>query len=367
MKFFLTLSLLFLLAGSAHAFPETVRHGYVNCGACHVDMAGGGTLTAYGRGLSEEFMSTWAKEGEGQPLHGLVKKLPESLLVGGGFRSVQTYTDNPRFRQGRYFLMQSDVELGWSTERVTVLVNFGRDINSPETSDDDKWGSARHFVAVNISDSLSVRAGKFLKNYGLHIPNHTAQIRRGLGWDEFSDTYNAEVNYLAEKYVLSFTGIGGRPDDEDVDSEKGFAVSGAYLGQDPNVRIGGSYFSARATDETKREIFGPNFTWGITKSVALIGEYDWVRVAPSTGELIEGFVTYTKVSYEILRGLDLSLTHEAKKTDREADKLDFQGYGPGLRWAPRPHLILTGEWQKQKTPQYDELVDSAWLVMQYWL
>ncbi len=30
-----------------------------------------------------------------------------------------------------------------------------------------------------------------------------------------------------------------------------------YLHLKPNFRIGGSYFSARATDDTDREIFGP--------------------------------------------------------------------------------------------------------------
>ncbi len=44
--------------------------------------------------------------------------------------SVQAeHADNPKFRQGRYFLMQADVEAGWSTERFTVAASFGR-INS---------------------------------------------------------------------------------------------------------------------------------------------------------------------------------------------------------------------------------------------
>jgi hypothetical protein len=312
-------------------------------------------------------MSTWAREDEGQPLHGAVKNIPESLLVGGGIRSVQTYADNPKFRQGRYFLMQADVELGWSTESWTALASFGLDINSPETKDDDEWVSARHFLAYNFSENVSVRVGKFMKNYGLTIPNHTTQIRRGLGWDEFSETYNVEVNYVTENYLLTLTGIGGRPDDDDVDSEEGFAVSGQYFSIKPNFRVGGSYFVGRATDDTDREIFGPNFVWGITDRLYLQGEYDWVRVAPVTGELIEGYVTYTQTGFEVLRGLDLTLMHEMRKSDRQEDEIAFQGYGPGIRWMPRPHFILTGQWQKQKVPQYAEAIDGAFFVMQYWL
>ncbi len=358
--------LAFLLSTMAQAFPENVRHGYVNCGVCHVSLAGGDALTAYGRGLSREVMSTWGGETEALPLHGAVQ-LPEPLIVGGGLRSVQTYSDNPKFRQGRYFLMQAEVDVGWSTELWTVVASAGLDINSPETTDDDEWVSARHYGIVNVSKNLNVRVGRFKKAYGLNIPNHTSQIKRGLGWDEGSETYNAEVNYFTEDYILSFTSIGGRPDDKSVDSEKGFTVSGQYLRLKPALRVGGSYFAARATDNTNREIFGPNFTWGVSKRIYLMGEYDWVRVAPATGELIEGYVSYTRAGVEVIKGLDLTLSHESKKSDRSEKEIAFQGYGPGLMWAPRPHLILTGEWQKQKKPQFDKWTDSAWLVMQYWL
>lgn len=356
-----------LLSGVAQGFPETVRHGYVNCGVCHVSLSGGGTLTPYGRNLAGEFMATWSKENEGAPLHDTVKKLPENLLVGGGFRSVQTYTDTPKFTQGRYFMMQADLDLGWSTESFAFDASYGLDINSPETGDDDKWVSARHYVVANINENFSVRAGKFVKNYGLNIPNHTVQIKRGLGWDEGTETYNAEFNYVTENYVLNFTGIAGRPDDDKVDSEKGFAISAQWLHLKPSFRVGASYFSGRASDDTDREIFGPNFIWGVSQRVYLTGEYDWVRVAPATGELIEGYVTYNKVGCEIFRGFDLTLTHEMKKNDRKENELTFQGYGPGLVWQPRPHFMLMGEWQKQKTTQYDgKWIDSAFFMAQYW-
>lgn len=353
--------------GTVLAFPDTARHGYVNCGVCHVSMAGGGTLTPYGRALSAEFMSTWANETEGQPFHGAVESLPESLLVGGGLRTVQTYTDTPKVRQGRYFLMQSDVELGWATEAYTVLASFGRDINSPDSHKDDEWVSARHFVGFGINDNVSIRLGKFMKAYGLTIPNHTAQIKRGLGWSEFSETYNAEVNFFAESYVVSVTGIGGRPDDDDEDSEKGFALTGHFLSLNPNLRIGASFYLGRNEDKTERKIFGPDFVFAPNKRTYLMGEYDLVQIAPKEGESLQGFVTYTQFGYELLKGLDITLTHEAKKNDREEDQLAFSGYGPGIRFSPRPHLILTGEWQKQKTPQFNKTIDSAWMVMQYWL
>jgi hypothetical protein len=42
---------------AAHAYPENVRHGYVNCAACHIHPQGGGQLNAYGRQLSKALQS----------------------------------------------------------------------------------------------------------------------------------------------------------------------------------------------------------------------------------------------------------------------------------------------------------------------
>ncbi len=364
--FFLTPTWVFV-ARDAQAFPETVRHEYVSCSVCHVSPSGGGMLTSYGRGLATEILATWGTETEPLPLHGAVN-LPESLLVGGGLRSVQTYTDTTKFRQGKYFLMQAELELAWANDTWTVMASAGLDIGSPDVSTDDKWVSARHYVMANINENLKVRVGRFSKAYGLNIPNHTTQIKRGLGWDEGSETYNAEVNYFTENYMVTFTGIGGRPDDKSVGSEKGFAVSAHYLHLKPGLRVGGSYFSGRATDGTNREILGPDFTLAVSKRVYLMGEYDLVRVAPASGDLIEGFVTYTRAGCEIVKGLDVTFSHEVKKNDRTESQLSFEGYGPGLMWSPRPHFIVTGEWQKQKKPQFDsKAIDSAWLVFQYWL
>ncbi len=78
-------------------------------------------------------------------------------------------------------------------------------------------------------------------------------------------------------------------------------------------------------------------------------------------------MTFTQTGFEVIRGLDLTLMHEMKKNDRQESEIAFQAYGPGIRWAPRPHFIMTGQWQKQKVPQYAKAIDGAFFVMQYWL
>ena len=62
--FVLSIGVWFIESRPSHAFPEMVRHGYANCITCHISPDGGGVLTAYGRSLSREVLSTWGAEGE---------------------------------------------------------------------------------------------------------------------------------------------------------------------------------------------------------------------------------------------------------------------------------------------------------------
>ena len=115
------------------AFPEMIRHGYASCVSCHVSPAGGGILTDYGRELSRELLATWSNEEENKPLYGMVT-LPESVKLGGDIRAIQTYSDTPKIREGRFFLMQADIEAAWVSESFTLVGSTGWDPGSPMTA-----------------------------------------------------------------------------------------------------------------------------------------------------------------------------------------------------------------------------------------
>ncbi|MBC7533669.1 MAG: hypothetical protein H7318_19050 [Oligoflexus sp.] len=372
MKTFFRLSVIFLLFSAslllpqkAAAFPEMVRKGYPNCVTCHVSPAGGGVLTEYGREISKDVLATWSGEKENQFLHGAVK-LPEILKIGGDLRRIQTYVNSPQFETGKWFLMQANIEAALVTERVTVDASADYDIGNPDTKDDDVWISRRHFVLGQISDEASVRVGKFLKNFGLGVADHTVQIRRGIGWDQGSETYNAEFNYIAEKFAVTTTYVGGRPDDNEVISEKGVALTGSYF-IEPAYKIGASFFSGKSNDENTRTIFGPNWSLGFKKIAYWLGEFDLLSQAPKNGKKTIGYVSFNKLGIEVFRGADLYLLHETKKNDTDAKYIDFIGYGPGFQWSPRPHFIFTGQWQKQLRPSANKprTIDTAYFVAQY--
>ncbi len=361
---FLSLTAL-VVAPQARAFPEMIRKGYPSCVTCHVSPAGGGVLTEYGREISKDVLATWSGPKENQFLHGAVT-LPEKLRIGGDIRGIQTYVNTPQFSAGKWFLMQADIEAAIVTEHLTVDASIDRDIGNPDASGDDKTTSHRHYVLIQYNDEFSVRAGKFLKNFGLGVADHTVQIRRGIGWDEGSETYNAEFNYIAEKYTVVGTLIGGRPDDKKVISEKGVALAATYF-FDPSYKIGASFYKGEYEDHTGKTVFGPNWQLGFSKIAYWLGEFDWLSLDPEASESSSGFASFNKLGIEVYRGADLYLVHETKKTDSKAKYLDFIGYGPGFQWSPRPHFIFTGQWQKQLRPSANKprTIDSAYFVAQY--
>ena len=191
--------LVFLQAGIALGYPETIRHGYNKaCSTCHVSPTGGGVTTDYGRMASEDFASFAPTESAG--LLGGALPSVDWLKVGGDTRYMDLQTSG--FHKA--FLMQNDVELALGTEEVTFAATYGRygdDGTPPE--------SRRNYVLWRPSPYFSARAGRFFPAYGLGIPDHTAATRGPLGFGEGKESVNAELGGHADFGELFVTGAAG--------------------------------------------------------------------------------------------------------------------------------------------------------------
>lgn len=363
--FFGLITLLSLHAERALGFPEMMRKGYQSCVSCHISPAGGGVLTDYGREISKDVLATWSREGEQNVLHGAVT-LPDFLKLGGDLRSLHTYTKTPSSKTNRWFVMQANVEAAVIIKQLTAVASLDYDIQNPQVKGDEKYESFRHYLMMQVNDYVSIRAGKFQKNFGLGIADHTTQIRRGIGFNEGSETYNAEFNYIAEAFSLNATYVGGRPDAKDITSDKAVVLGGSYYLNGAN-RIGGSFYQGKTSDEIEKRVFGPNWSLSYDKTWYWLGELDILQLKPKTGASSSGVVSFNKIGFEIFRGADLYAMHELKKTEFDAKDIDFIAYGPGFQWSPRPHFILTGQWQKQLRPSAEKprTIDSAYFIAQY--
>ena len=123
--FLLLIFCCFWITQVAWAFPEMVRHGYANCLTCHSSPGGGGVLSAYGREISRELLSTWGIGKESEFAWGVVPT-PEWLDLSLQYRGLQLISLTERELIGRWIPMQADLEgtVTWGPAALTLAGGF---------------------------------------------------------------------------------------------------------------------------------------------------------------------------------------------------------------------------------------------------
>ena len=206
MKTVLILAILSIFtAPSAFAFPDMIRAGYINCISCHVSPNGGGILSPYGRQSSATVLSMWGTENEATPFYGLFKQ-PDWIDTAAFIKGVQTATNNSDFSNGYFWYMEADLE---------GAVHFGKDnrwtadlavgispdvLNGLKVPGSSPFISRRQYLMYRLDDMTTVRAGKFIPDYGVYFADHTIPTRQGIGFDEGMETYNLEYSYQGDKF-----------------------------------------------------------------------------------------------------------------------------------------------------------------------
>ncbi len=357
--------LLFLLAQPAFSYPEMVRHGYPACATCHTSPDGGGVLTEYGRVLSEQLLSTWAKEGEGRFLYGAVS-FPNWISMNGDVRFVETYNkpvSTPA--TSSLIFMEADLETALRYDKFELVGTLGYQDDQGSTFPDMVL-SRRHYLMYRPTEKSSIRAGRFFSAYGLRTPDHIQETERNLGWDERGETYNLEIYYLGESYEVFLTGILGRPDSSVLDVEKGAALRGALFHNDKS-KFGASFYVGSNALQS-REVYGPYAIFGITPKMVALLEADIQHLTPAGGTMTTGLFTYAKLSYEVAKGVLPFLSQENGLEDLSARGNTYRyTYGIGLQWFPRPHFDfqITLQHQNRSAPRGDR--NYGWLMMHAYL
>lgn len=377
--------LILFLSGSAHAFPEMIRHGYSNCVTCHASPGGGGILTEYGRALSKELLSngrfffenrmdlkTPLENQEEQLLGGTVS-LPKGLSVGGDIRALQLVTDNKRQSMGRFILMQADLELAWHDgKRVTVAGTIGRAEPSKKAEfANDYLVSRRHWISIKMGppeglENYQLRFGRFFPAYGINIAEHNYLTRKLLGFDQQKETYNGELSWIADEWSGAFTGIFGRPDKEDKSKETGGAVQiSRTVGETHKVGVNGFYGKdSTRGDRSVRTMAGAFGLLGFTPKFYSLAEIDWThdKVAKS------GMVELAKFGYEPWQGVHFLLIQQYALPSFEQKGKSIDSYTLGLQYFPRVHwdfLITAG--RERNTSVSPDFTSVFMLLAHYYL
>jgi hypothetical protein len=358
MKLLFPVVLLFC-SHNAFAFPEMIRHGYAQCTACHVSPTGGGMLSAYGRELSAELLSTWSYTDEGQFLHSSfgAKMAEKGILFGGDVRSVQTYVKDPQQLDERLFLMQANIQSAYQSEHFVGVVSVGQ-INDPlgRTVKGD-LDSTMYYGYVKLTDQIGFRAGRFVPAFGLNIPDHTTTIKQGLGFSPTLQFDTLEASVLTEHWTALASVAHTVDNTSPLENENVRTVSLNYffLG---GYRVGAGYWSGKG-EQLDRHIVNLNGILGFSHHFYNLSEIDL-----SFERAQNGHYALTQFAYEIFQGMTPYVQYQEQRTNERDATTITRYYGLGAHFYPRPHFELSGEWDRVRFAT--EWADSANILAHYY-
>jgi len=308
MRYIFLLHLL-MWPGLVRAFPINARLGYAACKSCHVSPTGGGTLTEYGKGISEE-SSTWSYEGAGTSSLGAFPGLPHFLL-GGDVRTLNFQTGPVQ----KNLLMQADIEGALLlSDQITLVASrgvYGLDLQSYLPSDIPSE-SRRVYALFAPQEWISFRIGSFMPGYGLMIADHAENIRKGLGFGQGTEAMGAELGL--------FSGFGELLLTHQPDPLKSAARLAIYLGESSQIGVSG-------VAAVGSQSAGGFAILGFSREVYLMAEYDRRRVGVDLEDYAWG-----RLGLEVVRGFHL--LYGGWVTGEKS------GINIGINWFPIPHFEL---------------------------
>lgn len=207
-----------LVPRPAAAYPQwQLTTGAARCNQCHYAPAGGGLINNFGRDAVGEQLSTFG--GDGAFLHGAVT-LPKWLAIGADVRGafVDNDVQDPNGATVAVFPMQAD---------LTARVGFGAGISAVgiigfrgQVRDPDETVPYQNYHPISTSQLISrehyvmwqpeatgvyVRAGRYFAPFGLRFSEHILYIRRDLGFDQLTETYNVSAGWVYDRWELHLT------------------------------------------------------------------------------------------------------------------------------------------------------------------
>ena len=359
-----------LLILSPHAFGylENSSHGYANCMSCHVSPNGGGLLTDYGRSLSKELMSTWGWEGSQAPLFGAIKQT-NNFKVGGDIRTLQTHFENDQLRQGKFFLMQQNLELAYKYASTWFVGTVGTNEGPDGTLNRGTFLSERHFIIHKVGENSYLRAGKFRVSYGLNDPNHARVTEQGIGFGSQTEMYNLELDQFFDEGELFVGASLGRFDlPREQTSEKSFYTRYNHYFKGKN-QLGGNLLVGESPTK-RRSLLGVFAVLTPIDDLGVVTEWDYERAHLSTSpsDRVEGIFTASRVLYEVYQGVKPYVVFEAQQPSLKDHGTQSLRPGLGVQWIPIPHFEIQSEYQRITTDATGgSPTHSAWLMLHFWL
>lgn len=362
----------------AQAFPEMIRHGYVNCNVCHTSLVGGNLLSPYGRSLSKEllsqnsFLGTAPSEGSESVLNGFVQT-PEWLILGGDARLLQAFVESPQASRGRFMIMQMDLDASAQINPfVRGFFSLGRleprfeGATAKDYITSPRYGLEVTFNPDNEDDRVTLRTGRFMPAYGILFAEHTFASRSYLDFGPGQERLATELAWTHGMHSVIVTGIFNQAIGNQNKNELGGILQySTALGE--SSKLGLNYY------ETERDDGAGTWQRRMLGFYTLLGfSHDWYalldvnRLQRADGKW--GLVETLKVGHEFWQGLHIFGVHEFANLDVDKTDPKFEAYSLGTQWYPAPHWELYALYRKERnSANLQNFQDVVWLIGHYYL
>jgi hypothetical protein len=362
------LLLTWAMAGSAHAYPFMIRHGYTQCATCHTDPSGGTFLNEYGRAQSELLLSSsygGDKESEAdrdEPTAGRFLgflPLPSWFRPGGWVREGYIWNAvDGKIVDRRSLQMRADLgadlkigpfraaaELGYaSAEGTPRLAQITHSTTGPNLVGRELWAGVEAFGGDGL-----LRAGRINMPFGLRNLEHTSFIRTATRTDFNEDqTYGvafaiSRPRWRAEVMAM----LGNLSVHPDAYRERG-AAGYVEVAVAPTAAIGASALAARAEASlttkkpTLRQAYGGFARVSPWRPLVLQIEGDLLLENQlGSGLQDTGHAEWLQADLEPLRGFHVFGALEGMKTGTTPE-LQRGAWG-GLWWFVFPHVDIRAD------------------------
>ncbi len=352
-----------LWAPTARAYPWMIRHELAECGSCHVDPMGGETLTHMGRVMGESLLSMpW---GQASPtaasrfLFGVPE--PENVYLGGSVRVMALANLDTDVQ--RVFPMQADLTGAGVFGRFRIAASVGASRASRRYEHSSKaklFGdiedegfiaiSRYHWLGYDLSEGITLRAGRINLPFGIRTPEHTLWVRAETLTDRESDQQHG-VSLVYNRGPLRgelMGSLGNFQRPVDAIRERGYSGHLEYL-LEPNLALGVSSLLLAARREPEvdegtfvRQAHGLTARYAPAKPLVILAEANALK---KTGARF-GYVGMTTFDVEPVQGLHLAATGELLDRGKSGSE---SGLGRGepqlggwltVNWFFAPHFDL---------------------------
>jgi hypothetical protein len=361
-----------LAHGSAAAYPQfQLTTGNARCSLCHIAPAGTGLLNEYGRGEAGDTISQFG--GNGAFLYGVYDE-PSWIKLGVDLRGAALFKKQTEDPEYYVFPMQGDTYLYLRGGAFSLYAVGGprAQVRTPRDTVLDRFGSREYWLMWRPKTSgWYARAGRFFAPFGLRSQDHTAYVRRYLGFHSWEETYNVSAGHVTDEREVHITAHTAVP--YEIQGNGARATGGTILWEqrlaEDKAAIG---VQARAaiSDVDRTYLVGSIGKYYFEGARTLVmGELDlaaqeFVDAGPTRPQL----AGYLEATYMPFTGLMIGAAVQrfdqdmsVKNVGRDATSLTIQ-YFPLAHW----EVMLIGRLEFQGS-EYSDPTSMSMLQLHYYL